>query len=156
MMNHTNQKKLFLFCCFLMLQLLTGCETNSQGDQPLSAGSTESVIKARITALNKRAKSLNRDSTNQAIASAYEAYLLAYENKYKELEADALVILSEGYLYNDIYDLALEYSFDALEIYKGLDKPAKMGATYTLLGWIYYDVETAGFFSGTIRFKGII
>ena len=145
MMNHTNQKKLLTLCCFLMLQLLMSCEANQQGDKPLSAGSTESVVKARITALNKRAKSLNRDSTNQAIASAYEAYLLAYENKYKELEADALVILSEGYLYNDIYDLALEYSFDALEIYKGLDKPAKMGATYTLLGWIYYDVENAEF-----------
>jgi tetratricopeptide (TPR) repeat protein len=145
MMNHTNQKKLFTLCCFLMLQLLISCEANRQGDKPLSSGSTESVVKARIAALNKRAKSLNRDSTNQAIASAYEAYLLAYENKYKELEADALVILSEGYLYNDIYDLALEYSFDALEIYKDLDKPAKMGATYTLLGWIYYDVENAEF-----------
>lgn len=144
-MNHTNQKKLFTLCCFLMLQLLISCEAKRQGDKPLSSGSTENVVKARIAALNKRAKSLNRDSTNQAIASAYEAYLLAYENKYKELEADALVILSEGYLYNDIYDLALEYSFDALEIYKGLDKPAKMGATYTLLGWIYYDVENAEF-----------
>lgn len=145
MMNQINQKGSLALFCFFILQLFVGCETKQPGDQPLSSGSTESVVRARINALNKRAKSLNRDSTNLAIASAYEAYLLAYENKYKELEADALVILSEGYLYNDIYDLALEYSFDALEIYKNLDKPAKMGATYTLLGWIYYDVENAEF-----------
>lgn len=145
MMNHTNQKRLLAFFCFFIIQLLTGCESKQQTDQSLNPGSTETGIKARIIALNKRAKSLNRDSTNQAIASAYEAYLLAYENKYKALEADALVILSEGYLYNDIYDLALEYSFDALEIYKNLDQPAKMAATYTLLGWIYYDVENAEF-----------
>ncbi|SHF79991.1 tetratricopeptide repeat protein [Pedobacter caeni] len=145
MMNHTNQKRLLAFFCFFIIQFLTGCESKQQTDQSLNPGSTETGIKARIIALNKRAKSLNRDSTNLAIASAYEAYLLAYENKYKGLEADALVILSEGYLYNDIYDLALEYSFDALEIYKNLNQPAKMAATYTLLGWIYYDVENAEF-----------
>ncbi|SMC70528.1 tetratricopeptide repeat protein [Pedobacter nyackensis] len=100
-------------------------------------------VREQITMLNKKAKQLNRDATNQAIAYAYKAYLLAYENKLKLEQADALVILAEGYLYNDIYDLALEYGFNALEIYKENGSPEQIGATYTLLGWTYYDVENA-------------
>jgi len=100
-------------------------------------------VRQKIALLNQKAKRLNRDSTNQAIAYAYQAYLLAYENKLKEQEADAMVILAEGYLYNDIYDLALEYAFKALEIYKVKGAQEQIGANYTLLGWIYYDVENA-------------
>eukprot|EP01132_Coremiostelium_polycephalum_P015033 gene15033-18203_t len=103
----------------------------------------EEPVKEKIKALNKKAKSLNRDSTNQAIAYAYQAYLLAYENKLKEQQAEAMVILAEGYLYNDIYDLALEYAFNTLEIYKEKGSGEQIAATYTLLGWIYYDVENA-------------
>lgn len=102
----------------------------------------DSVIE-QIEMLNKKAKQLNRDETNQAIAYAYKAYLLAYENKMRPQQADALVILAEGYLYNDIYDLALEYGFNALEIYKEKGTTEQIGATYTLLGWTYYDVENA-------------
>lgn len=102
----------------------------------------DSVIE-QIAYLNRTAKKMNRDATNQAIAYAYKAYLLAYENKLKCEQADALVILAEGYLYNDIYDLALEYGFNALEIYKENGNSEQIAETYTLLGWTYYDVENA-------------
>jgi tetratricopeptide (TPR) repeat protein/DNA-binding CsgD family transcriptional regulator len=123
----------FFLCVIFALQSAVG------SDQLLAQ---DSVIE-RIGVLNKKAKELNSDATNQAIAYAYKAYLLAYENKLKPQQADALVILAEGYLYNDIYDLALEYGFNALEIYKEKGTPEQIGATYTLLGWIYYDVENA-------------
>ncbi|MDR6784110.1 tetratricopeptide (TPR) repeat protein [Pedobacter africanus] len=110
-----------------------------------AAVSAQDSLRAKITALNKKAKQLNQDATNQAIAYAYKAYLLAYENKLKQEEADALVILAEGYLYNDIYDLALEYGFNALEIYKEKGSQEQIADTYTILGWTYYDVENAEF-----------
>lgn len=115
---------------------------NSAFSEPGDSSSVRPVIK-EIESLNGKAKSLNRDATNQAIAYAYKSYLLAYENKLKPQEASALLILAEGYLYNDIYDLALEYAFNALEIYRENGSPSQIGATYTLLGWIYYDVENA-------------
>jgi len=121
---------LFLFFC-----------TETSAGEAVRAAAVH--IKGKINQLNQKARSLNRDSTNQAIAYAYEAYLLAYENKFKIQEADALSVLAEGYLYNDIYDLALEYAFNALEIYKKAGNQKQIGAVYTLLGWIYYDVENA-------------
>jgi len=130
--------------CFVIVFLFcTTCFAN-QGLDSDTANAQHSVIE-RIALFNKKAKALNRDATNQAIAYAYKAYLLAYENKLRSQQADALVILAEGYLYNDIYDLALEYGFNALEIYKQNGTAAQIGATYTLLGWIYYDVENAEF-----------
>lgn len=123
-----------IFCCAI-------CYANASFDAELSV--KQDSIKERIISLNTAAKNLNQNETNQAIAYAYKAYLLAYENKLKMLEADALVILAEGYLYNDIYDLALEYGFNALEIYKGKGTIEQIGATYTILGWTYYDVGNA-------------
>jgi tetratricopeptide (TPR) repeat protein len=128
--------------CAVIISLF--CTTGFAKDAFESApvNGQDSVIE-QIAALNKKAKELNRDATNQAIAYAYKAYLLAYENKLRPQQADALVILAEGYLYNDIYDLALEYGFNALEIYKEKGTTAQIAATYTLLGWTYYDVENA-------------
>ncbi|KIO77102.1 hypothetical protein TH53_11255 [Pedobacter lusitanus] len=129
-------------CCFIALFLISLICFDAKAD-PVKA--VPDPVREKITRLNKKAAGLNRDSTNQAIAYAYEAYLMAYENKFKEQEADALSVLAEGYLYNDIYDLALEYAFNALEIYKKQANQEKISATYTLLGWIYYDVENAEF-----------
>ena len=114
--------------CFIALFFLCAiCGINS------AAGSDRILVQdsivERIGVLNKKAKELNSDATNQAIAYAYKAYLLAYENRLKSQQADALVILAEGYLYNDIYDLALEYGFNALEIYKEKGSPEQIGAT---------------------------
>lgn len=128
-------KALKLICFTVLFLICTSCFGKPEGDP----------VKEKIALLNKKAKSLNRDSTNQAIAYAYQAYLLAFENKLKAEQADAMVILAEGYLYNDIYDLALEYAFNSLEIYKETGTQEQIGATYTLLGWIYYDVENAEF-----------
>ncbi len=124
---------LLFFCLIGLLYPVKGADLATEQD---------SVIE-KITELNKMAKRLNRDATNQAIAYAYKSYLLAYENKLKPQQASALVILAEGYLYNDIYDLALEYGFNALEIYKNDGEPEQIAETYTLLGWTYYDVENA-------------
>lgn len=134
MLNRIGMAKMFGNTAFATLFLICiSCFGKSEGDP----------VKEKIASLNQKAKQLNRDSTNQAIAYAYQAYLLAYENKLKKEEADAMLILAEGYLYNDIYDLALEYAFNALEIYKLDGVQEQIGANYTLLGWIYYDVENA-------------
>jgi hypothetical protein len=123
---------------FFFYTICFGSSTSSS-----DPGIKQDSIIEKIVSLNKTAKRLNRDATNQAIAYAYKAYLMAFENKLKIQQAEALVILAEGYLYNDIYELALEYGFNALEIYKGKGTVEQIGSTYTVLGWTYYDVGNA-------------
>jgi tetratricopeptide (TPR) repeat protein len=123
---------------FFFYTICFGSSTSSS-----DPGIKQDSIIEKIVSLNKTAKRLNRDATNQAIAYAYKAYLMAFENKLKIQQAEALVILAEGYLYNDIYELALEYGFNALEIYKGKSTVEQIGSTYTVLGWTYYDVGNA-------------
>lgn len=137
MLNRIGKANALKLVCFALVFLIcTPCFGQKKDGDP---------VKEKIALLNKKAKGLNRDSTNQAIAYAYQAYLLAFENKLKSEQADAMIILAEGYLYNDIYDLALEYAFNSLEIYKESGTQDQIAATYTLLGWIYYDVENAEF-----------
>jgi tetratricopeptide (TPR) repeat protein len=99
----------------------------------------------RISALNDLAASLNRDSTNQALIYAHDAYLLSLKENQPDLQVISLLNLSEGYLYNDIYDQALQYGFAALDIAKKINDPVILARCNTNLGWIFYDTENANF-----------
>jgi len=97
----------------------------------------------RIQVLNRTAKKLNSDSTAQALILAHEAYLLAVKENDRFWQAQTMLTLSEGYLYDDSYDMALQYAYDALDIFQSLKHETGIADTYTLLGWIFYDTENA-------------
>lgn len=99
----------------------------------------------RLEDLNQSAAELNRDSTNKALAQAHEAYLLSLKNDLPYWQGIALLNLSEGYLYNDSYDQALQYAFNALDIFTSLSSDSGIARCYSILGWIFYDTENPGF-----------
>lgn len=99
----------------------------------------------RLETLNQSASELNKDSTNKALAQAHEAYLLSLKNDLPYWQAVSLLNLSEGYLYNDSYDQALQYAFNALDLYTSLKFDSGIARCYTMLGWIFYDTENPGF-----------
>lgn len=104
------------------------------------AGATNDIVR-RVGLLNQLSELLSKDSTNKAIEYAHEAYLLTLENKMPLQKGEALLNLAQGYLYNDFYDQALQYAFDALKIFDTLQMRERIADTYLLLGWIYYDAE---------------
>lgn len=99
----------------------------------------------RIQTLNFLANQLNADFTNEALVYSNEAYLLALKAENQPLQITALLNLSEGYLYNDSYEQALEYGYIALDLARALNSKADMANCYTNLGWIFYDTENASF-----------
>ncbi|MGN6291287.1 MAG: tetratricopeptide repeat protein [Chitinophagaceae bacterium] len=99
------------------------------------------AARERINSLNQTAKKLNSDSTAQALILGHEAYLLAVKENDKLLQAQTMLTLSEGYLYDDSYDMALQYVYDALDIFQSLKDQAGIADAYTLLGWLFYDTE---------------
>src|SRR5579859_3651894 len=58
-------------------------------------------IAHKVDLLNLLADRLSKDSTNQAIEYAHQAYLLTLENRMPEQQGKALLNLATGYLYND-------------------------------------------------------
>lgn len=101
----------------------------------------ESTVAGKISELIEKAALLNRDSTNEALTYAHEAYLLAIKNNDKYWQAASLLRLSEGYLYNDSYDQALQYAYNALDIFTDIKSDSGIAEAHTMLGWIFYDSE---------------
>lgn len=122
--------------CLFLLALL--CHVNmlmAQSSQKSKAS------RERIGILDQTAKKLNSDSTSQALILAHEAYLLAVKENDRFWQAKTMLTLSEGYLYDDSYDMALQYAYDALDIFQSLKDQTGIADAYTLLGWIFYDTE---------------
>ena len=101
--------------------------------------------KEKISNLNRLAAFLNKDSTNQALVYAHEAYLLSLNENDKKGQVNSLLNLSEGYLYNDIYDQALQYGYSALDLAVLLKDTLLLANCNTNLGWIFYDTENVNF-----------
>lgn len=99
----------------------------------------------KIRHLNQLALWLNRDSTNEALVYANEAYLLALKTGNQPAQIASLLNLSEGYLYNDSYEQSLEYGFAALDLSRTLKSDPLIASAYTNLGWIFYDTENGNF-----------
>lgn len=102
-------------------------------------------VEDRIRILDEKAAALNRDSTNEALTHAHEAYLLSVRDDSKFWQGVSLLRLSEGYLYNDSYDQALQYAYNALDIFVGLKNDSCIAEANTMLGWIFYDSENPNF-----------
>lgn len=138
--------------CIIML--ITGCASFLSIAWP-QAGRIDSIRELlknsglpdsqRIKHLNQLAVWLNRDSTNEALVYANEAYLLALRTGNKPAQISSLLNLSEGYLYNDSYEQALEYGFAALDLSRSLKSDPDIANSFTNLGWIFYDTENGNF-----------
>jgi tetratricopeptide (TPR) repeat protein len=103
------------------------------------------TIPNRINTLNLLAAHYNKDSTNLALVLANEAYLLSLKEENTAQQAASLLNLSEGYLYNDQYDQALNYAYTALDICLASQNDSAIARCYTSLGWIFYDTENTHF-----------
>ncbi len=99
----------------------------------------------QIKELNSLAHQLNKDSTNQALVYAHEAYLLSLNQSDKKLQVTSLLNLSEGYLYNDIYEQALQYGYSALDLAEKLGDTLLLADCNTNLGWVFFDAENTSF-----------
>lgn len=99
----------------------------------------------RIRYLNEESSRLSRDSTNEALTYAHEAYLLSFQEKDLFWQGFSLLRLSEGYLYNDSYSQSLEYAYQALDIFGKMKNDSGTAETNTMLGWIFYDTDNPGF-----------
>lgn len=97
--------------------------------------------KEKVMELNAEAAKLNRDSTNKALTLAHEAYLLALKEGNKLLQAQTLLKLSEGYLYNDNFGQALDYAYKSLDLFDELKYDSGIAEANTMLGWVFYDSE---------------
>ncbi len=96
-----------------------------------------------IVYLNERSKTFLYDSTTLSIQSASQAIRLARSIRNLKWEAISMVSLAEGYLINDLYDKALEYNLQALEILQKIEAREDVSIPLTSLGWLYYDIGDA-------------
>lgn len=128
----TYYKQVFLSLLTLLCSASTLLAQSSEKDK---------AAREKINELNQTAKKLNSDSTAQALILGHEAYLLAVKENDRLLQAQTMLTLSEGYLYDDSYDMALQYAYDALDIFQALKDQAGIANAYTLLGWLFYDTE---------------
>ncbi len=100
----------------------------------------KAIKEERMPLLNRVAEiywSINPDRT---IAFATEALQLSLEFENKDQEGFALINLCQGYLFNDIYDKALQHGLQSLEIREEIGNDYDLAFTLRTLGWLYYDI----------------
>ena len=97
----------------------------------------------KATVLNKLSEENSIEASDKAILFAKQALNIAQKYKDRRNEALAFQNLCLGYLYNDIYDKALENGLAALEIYEGLGDVKSKAYILSNLGWLYYDIQNA-------------
>jgi len=100
----------------------------------------KAIKEERMPLLNRVAEiywSINPDRT---IAFATEALQLSLEFENKDQEGFALINLCQGYLFNDIYDKALQHGLQSLEIREEIGNDYDLAFTFRTLGWLYYDI----------------
>ena len=133
-------KRLFVWMSCLLISVTLSAQLNIDSLKKILAGTTLQDSH-RIKTLNILAEQLNPDHTNEALVYANEAYLLALKSGNKSQQITALLNLSEGYLYNDSYEQALEYAYLALDLARSVNSRIEIANCHTNLGWIFYDTE---------------
>lgn len=118
----------FLRTVFFALSVVSAC---AQPNAPVDS----------VSILIGQAKRYTEDSTNYSIALANRAVELASKGNNKEQYGYSLLVLAEGYLYNDYYDLSVQRCFEALELFKLLPNQDNLAQVYGLLGWVYFDIQ---------------
>ncbi|MEO9076389.1 MAG: tetratricopeptide repeat protein [Gelidibacter sp.] len=103
----------------------------------------------KMPLLNRIAEIYWAIDPNKTIAYGSEALQLSIEFKDKSQEGLALINLCQGYLFNDIYDKALQFGLQSLEIRKEIGNDYDLAFTLRTLGWLYYDI---GYFDKALEY----
>lgn len=98
------------------------------------------IREERIPLLNRIAEIYWIINPDRTIEYATEALQLSLEFKNKSQEGYALINLCQGYLFNDIYDKALQLGLKSLEVRREIGDDYDLAFTLRTLGWLYYDI----------------
>lgn len=153
-------KKLTFLIFFIVigLGLSTQAQTNIWDENPAdSQVELDSLLTVLPTVKRPdKTKLLNRIAEiywaiNPDMTIKYGSEALQYAKEYqqKAQEGLALINLCQGYLFNDIYDKALEFGLQSLEIRKDLGNDYDLAFTLRTLGWLYYDI---GYFDKALEY----
>ncbi|SHG30893.1 Tfp pilus assembly protein PilF [Flavobacterium segetis] len=100
----------------------------------------KSIGEKKLSLLNRIAEIYWVIDPNKTMKYGSEALLLSIELKNKDQEGLALINLCQGYLFNNIYDKALQFGLQSLEIRKIIGNDYDLAFTLRTLGWLYYDI----------------
>lgn len=153
-----NKFTLLILITLISLSFTTQSQTNIWDENP-SASQFELDSLLTVLPTSKRtnkAPLLNRIAEinwaidpNKTIAYGSEALQLSIEFNDKSQEGLALINLCQGYLFNDIYDKALQFGLQSLEIRKEIGNDYDLAFTLRTLGWLYYDI---GYFDKALEY----
>ena len=130
---------LFLICCFCGFISLGGQVNvdSLERSLPLVANDQKAEI------LNQLSIAHSENASEVAVQYANQALVFARQYDDQRNEALALQNLCRAYLYNDIYDKALENGLAAWEIFNEIGEPRDKAYILSTLGWLYYDIQNA-------------
>ena len=146
------------FFAFVFISFSAHTQTNiwdeNPSDSQLELDSLLTVLpkiegRKKTPLLNRIAEiywSVNPDKT---IEYASEALQLSLEFEDKSQEGLALINLCQGYLFNDLYDKALQFGLQSLEIRNTIGNDYDLAFTLRTLGWLYYDI---GYFDKALQY----
>lgn len=97
--------------------------------------------RSRMRVLNRLAELYWLIDPDQTIKYASEAFQLSKQFSDPPQEGLALINLCQGYLFNDLYDKALNYGLKSLKIREQLEDQYDIAFTLRTLGWLYYDIR---------------
>lgn len=138
-----------LFLALIGICLTTQSQTNIWDENPTdSQHELDSLLTILPTSkrvektpiLNRIAEIYWSIDPDKTIEYASEALQYSIEFKDKDQEGLALINLCQGYLFNDIYDKALQFGLQSLEIRKTINNDYDLAFTLRTLGWLYYDI----------------
>ncbi|MGV8815659.1 MAG: tetratricopeptide repeat protein [Gelidibacter sp.] len=147
-----------ILIAFIGFYFTTQSQTNIWDENPTDS---QQELDSLLTIL-PTSKKINKTPILNRIAEIYwvvnpdktieygtEALKLAIEFKDRDQEGLALINLCQGYLFNDIYDKALQFGLQSLEIRKAIGNDYDLAFTLRTLGWLYYDI---GYFDKALEY----
>ncbi len=141
---------LFFFSIIFGLSIPSKSQELIWDENPLNAeriiDSLESILpehqdKERLVLLNRLAELYWLVDPDFTIKYGSEALQIAKQEKDLTAEGMALINLCQGYLFNDLYDKALDYGLKSLEVRQGLGNQYDIAFSLRTLGWLYYDIR---------------
>lgn len=135
-----------LLAFFSQVQSQSNLWDEIPADSELVIDSLEVVLpqtndESKVLLLNKLAELYWLVDPDYTIKYASEALQLSKNYENQAQEGLALINLCQGYLFNDLYDKALEYGLRSLEIREELGDPYDIAFSLRTLGWLYYDIQ---------------
>ncbi|UFH34500.1 tetratricopeptide repeat protein [Flavobacterium acetivorans] len=143
----------FIFVCFTAQSQKNIWDENPSDSQveldSLLKILPKSIGEKKLSLLNRIAEIYWVIDPNKTIKYGSEALRLSIELENKNQEGLALINLCQGYLFNNIYDKALQFGLRSLEIRRVIGNDYDLAFTLRTLGWLYYDI---GYFEKALEY----